>query len=69
MPGFALSYAVAGFVLDKWSRTKPGGSPGARTRRRQRFVVEAGDRRPSTTSWRRGEAAPAGREQPGTTGL
>jgi len=43
-------YAVTGFVLDQWPRTKPGGSLGARTRRRQRFVVqgssEGGDHEP-----------------------
>jgi len=28
MPGFAFGYAVAGFVPDQGSRTKPGGADG-----------------------------------------
>ncbi len=31
MPGFAFGSAVAGFVLDQESRTKPGGADGDRT--------------------------------------
>jgi len=31
-PGVAFGYAVAGIVPDQWSRTKPGGPPGTRTR-------------------------------------
>ena len=31
MPGFAFGYAVAAFVSDPWSRTKPGGAERDRT--------------------------------------
>jgi len=34
-------YAVTGFVLNLGLRTKPGGPPGTRTRRRQRWWFKA----------------------------
>ena len=39
--GFAFGYAVTGFVLSRWSRTKPGAGAGSRPHRQLRYVALA----------------------------
>ena len=69
MPGFAFSYAVAGFNLVLRSRTKPGGSPGARTRRETAIVTSAAGRMGGGGVWSLAGSAvtprPQGASNPG----
>ena len=69
MPGFAFSYAVAGFIPALRSRTKAGGPPGTRPRREAAIVTSAAGRMVGGGAWSLAGSAetprPQGASNPG----